>query len=168
MYPGWPSLCLYVKDLGRATRFYEALGMEPLQEVSAPGMRAILRAGPFRLGLFAGIDGQNVMNFRGADVRALHERVKERVPAVSGTPHDYRPDERNRADVAGCSWHTTDPDGNAILFDTNEREVGESFRKRRIADLLRDTEQELAALDAGAELLETFRRELIDRFCSDG
>jgi catechol 2,3-dioxygenase-like lactoylglutathione lyase family enzyme len=166
MYYGWPSLCLNVRDLEASTRFYEALGMEVLEDVSAAGKRVVLRSGPFRLGLFVGID-TNTLNFRGADVVALHETLKRQCPGLEGAPQRYSPGDGRAAELPGWSWFTRDPDGNRILFDTNRSEEGEPFRRRRLGQLLRDAEHELTTIGASAELLETFRTQLIDRFCED-
>jgi catechol 2,3-dioxygenase-like lactoylglutathione lyase family enzyme len=163
MYYGWPSLCLNVQDLDRATRFYESIGMEVLPEASSPGKRVVLRSGTFRLGLFLGI-GSNCLNLRGGDVTAVHQELKGRFPDLEGEPERYVPDPVNGADAAGCCWFTKDPDGNSILFDTNEREEGDSFRRWRTEQILRDAERELAAV-ADADVVETFRTQLIDRFC---
>lgn len=164
MYSGWPSLCLNVRDLDAATRFYEALGMEALPNVSFEGKRVVIRSGAFRLGLFKGI-GTNLLNFRGADVRAVHEELKARFPVLAGTPEAYPANPGDGADHGGWCWTTHDPDGNVLLFDTNESEEGEAFRMRRISGVLRDVEHELVALGASAECLEVFRTRLVDRFC---
>lgn len=164
MYCGSPSLCLNVSDLGRSARFYEALGMEVLTGVSAQGKRVILRSGGFHLGLFLAID-TNLLNFRGADVRAVYGKLKGRFPGLEGELERYVPNEVNRADFPGSCWATKDPDQNAVLFDTNESEEGESFKARRIEQILSDAEQELVAIGASAECLEVLRTQLIDRFC---
>ena len=51
--------------------------MEVLSDVSAQGKRVVLRSGGFQLGLFLGIE-TNVLNFRGADVVAVHEELTRR------------------------------------------------------------------------------------------
>lgn len=163
MYTGWPSPCLNVRDLDASTRFYEALGMEVMAEVSAAGQRTILRSGVFRLGLFAGI-AENVLNFRGADVFAVHEALAERLPGLEGTPRRYEPGPEGGADYPGACWMTRDPDGNGVFFDTNRSEEGEAFRRHRVAQVLRDTEDELVRVGAPAECLEALRSQLIRRF----
>lgn len=168
MYFGWPSPCLCVRDLDRSRQFYEALGMEVLPEVSAPGERVVLRSGVLRLALFRDI-GTDLLNFRGADVRAVHAAPTRRFPALAGEePASYTPaDVEKKADLAGCCWATRDPDGRAILFDTNVGEEGEAGRRRRAGQVLRDAERELAALGVDAESRESLR-ELAARIESRG
>lgn len=167
MYFGWPSLCLDVKDLDRATHFYQAIGMQLLPEASEPGLRTVLRTGGFRLGLFAGIGG-NCINFRGADVVAAHASLLEAFPTLVGQPATYVPSETHRADGPGTSWLTADPDGNGIFFDTLEGvEEGESFKRARVREILADAAQELESLGA-SECLEVLRREVMDRFAEPG
>jgi catechol 2,3-dioxygenase-like lactoylglutathione lyase family enzyme len=156
MVPGWPSLCLDVRDLERSTRFYEALGMEVLPELSAPGARVVLRSGGFRMALFAGI-GTNLLNIRGADVPAAHAAMTARFPGLEGEPERYTPGGANGADFAGWSWSTRDPDANVVLFDTNERETGEPYRRWRAERVLRDAEHELARIGADEDCLDALR-----------
>ena len=70
MYCGTPYLCLSVKDLDTSRQFYEALGMAVTEEV--PGKRVILREGHFSLTLMPFLT-ENLLNFRGADVFAVHD-----------------------------------------------------------------------------------------------
>jgi hypothetical protein len=89
--------------------------MDVLHDVSSEGKRVILRSGGFHLGLFVGIES-NCVNFRGANVFAVHDTLKERFPSLVGEPESYRPNEVNGADAAGTSWLTRDPDENEIVF----------------------------------------------------
>jgi len=163
MYYGWPSLCLDVEDLAASTHFYRALGMEIMPEECAEGQRVVLRSGVFRLGLFVGIGG-NLLNFRGADVFAVHEELSARLPGLSGEPERYEPNAPYAAEAPGACWSTLDPSGNVIFFDTNRNEEGPSFAADRIAKVLRDTEDELVRLGASEECLATFRSQMLDRF----
>ncbi|MEM7017814.1 MAG: hypothetical protein AAF512_10820 [Pseudomonadota bacterium] len=165
MYYGWPSLCIGVKDLDASTRFYQALDMEVMPEASAKGVRTVLRAGNFRIGLFAGLFGGMNINFRGADVPAVHRVVSQALPDVTNQPEHYAPSEHNEADAAGCSWSLLDPDGNLVFFDTNENEQGETFKQARTAQILQDAEQELRKLGADEACLEALRTQVIERFC---
>jgi len=161
----WPSLCLDVADLDVSRRFYEACGFETVPEDSAAGLRVVLRAGGFRLGLFRGIAG-NSLNLRGADVARVRADLLARYPDMPGELDRYVPDDRNRADASGTAWFTQDPDGNAVFFDTNECEQGDAHRARRITRILRDTARELERAGASAACLEAFRSGVLDRFAN--
>ena len=164
MYPGWLSLCYCVRNLEASTRFYEAIGMERLPEASAEGMRNVLRAGSFRLGLFSGIT-ENCLNFRGGDVVALHKELSARIGDLPGTPRTYGVDPANDKHHDGASWMTHDPDGNAVFFDTNASERGESFVRTRTEQVLRDAEAELVSLGASEDCVAALRTQVIERFC---
>jgi catechol 2,3-dioxygenase-like lactoylglutathione lyase family enzyme len=164
VYSGQPSLCLKVRDLDLAREFYEALGFEVIDEVA--GLRVALRSGRFRLALMTFLD-EDLLNFRGADAFAVHAAVSAAIPGLEGSPERYRADDlENSADADGACCATRDPDGHAILFDTNRNEEGDAAHDQRIADLLRDTEQELHFLRADPALIETFSREIVAKFAS--
>jgi catechol 2,3-dioxygenase-like lactoylglutathione lyase family enzyme len=159
MYVGSPTLCLRARDLEASRRFYEVLGMEVVDEV--PGTRLVLRRGTFRLALMTFLD-ENWLNFRGADVFAVHAFLREQGLELEGAPERYSREQRG-ADADGACWSTRDPDGNVVFFDTNRGEEGGDLAQRRLAQLLRDTEQELSDLGA-EECLGAFRREILAKF----
>ena len=146
--------CLRVKDLAASTQFYESLGMTVVNEV--PGLRVVLKCGHFRLALMTFLD-ENVLNFRGADVFAVHASMTERLGEVFGSPVRRDPGHPNGA---GESWITYDPDGNQVFFDTNERERTDDYRMQRIGEILTATEDELLALGASDACIDAFRRVL--------
>ena len=162
MYVGSPSQCLRTKDLEASRRFYEALGMEVVNEV--PGLRVVLRNGNFSVALMNFLD-ENCLNFRGADVFAVHDYLKEKIADLEGKPERYKREQYD-ADADGECWFTRDPDGNVIFFDTNRNEQGEEFEQRRLTELLRNTEQELLNIGASAECLQAFRAEILAKFAS--
>ena len=164
MYVGYPTLCLPATDLAASTLFYEALGLEEFQRV--PDIRVVLRRGTLRLALMPFLS-EPWLNFRGADVFALHEHLRAGGLALEGQPQRY---ERGRyqSDADGESWLTRDPAGHAVLFDTNRDEDAPERQPRRVAELLRSTEQELIDAGASAECLSAFRAELLAKFAADG
>ncbi len=160
MYVGSMTLCLQSKDLDASRRFYEALGMEVVDEV--PGQRVVVRRGNLRLALMTFL-GESCLNFRGADVFAVYASLREKGLDLAGKPEPYER-EKYGADADGACWSTRDPDCNVILFDTNRGEEGEENRQRRVADLLRNTEQDLRDLGASADCLDAFRTEILAKY----
>ncbi len=160
VYRGSPTLCLRTKDLEASRRFYEALGMEVVDEV--PDVRVILRNGNFSVALMTFLD-ENLLNFRGTDVFAVYDSLKEKNLDLEGKPERYTR-EQHDAGADGESWSTKDPDGNVIFFDTNRNEQGEAFEQRRLSELLRNTEQELLNIGASAECLQSFRTEILAKY----
>lgn len=159
---GWTSLCLPAKDLAASRRFYEALGMQVVEDV--PDTRLVLRNGPFRLAMMTFLS-EPLLNWRGADTFAVHGAVSRALPEVPGAPFRYHADHLDHAaDADGASWETRDPDGHHILFDTNELESSEEGRARRIAHVLADAERALEQAGASADCLEALRTHVIDRF----
>jgi len=160
MYVGSLTLCLAAKDLGRSRRFYEALGLEVVDEV--PGQRVVLRRGSVTLALMPFLD-EPWLNFRGADVSATYESLRAQGLDLDGKPERYAR-EQHGADADGACWSTRDPGGNVVFFDTNRAEEGEAYRQRRVAEALRSAEQDLCDLGASAECLDAFRTQILARF----
>lgn len=158
MFFGWTSICLRAKDLAASARFYQALGMEVVDEL--PGKRIVVRNGPFRIALMNFLD-KNSIHVRGADVPTIYAACKREFPEATGQPFTYRAEDMD-ADADGTSWETFDPNGNAVFFDTNANETGAAGRSHLIVQTLRDAEQMLIHLDAPKECLTTLRR-LIDQ-----
>lgn len=164
---GWTSLCLPAKDLDRSRRFYEAIGMEVVEDV--PGLRVVLRNGPFRLALMTFLT-EPLLNWRGGDAFAIHAAVTAALPDAPGeVPRRYRADDLDNAvDTDGACWSTRDPDGHEILFDTHALETGDTGRTNRIARILRDTEQALERAGASRACLDALRHDVIEPFTDAG
>jgi len=158
MFRGWTSVCIKAKDLAASARFYEALGMEVVDEYK--DLRIVLQNGPFKLALMNFLD-ENLIHVRGADVHAAHAAARAQLPNMPGEPQSYAAADVG-GDADGVSWSTRDPDGNAVFFDTNALETGEAGRQRLIGQTLQDAARMLEALDAPPDCLRTLR-ELIDR-----
>lgn len=150
--------CLRVSDLVASTRFYEALGMTVIDELE--GQRVVLKNGHFRLALMSFLE-ENCLNFRGADVFAVHEHMLERVPGLEGRPEARGAEHENGE---GESWGIRDPDGNVVFFDTNSTERSAGFRESRIAEILHDTSRQLEVYGASEECLRDFRDHVLARY----
>ena len=154
--------CVAVKDLAASKKFYEALGMEVIDEMTVEGLRVVLKNGHFRLALMTFL-GENSLNFRGADVFAAHDQASKKLPSVTGKPIQRL---ASHEDGEGESWATRDPDGNHIFFDTNPNDLSDAGRLSRIADILTNTEQQLRVHGASDECLQTFQDEVLARYAS--
>jgi catechol 2,3-dioxygenase-like lactoylglutathione lyase family enzyme len=148
-YLGWPSLCIRVKDIETSKRFYMKAGMNLISEVT--GMRAILGFGSFRLALMNFLD-ENLINIRGGDVFAAYEELHSEFPDIEGVPERYTAEQYD-ADADGAGWSTRDPDGNVVLFDTNENEMGSDYLGRRTSEILDGAVEELKAIGAEPTVL---------------
>ncbi len=160
MYAGRPHFCLKSKNLDASRRFYEALGLAVVDEL--PGKRIVLERASFRIMLMTFLD-EDLLNFRGADAFAIHDHLDREGISASGEPERYRK-EKFDADADGVCWLTRDPDGHAILFDTNKDEEGESAARESVDLALRNAERDL--IDAGASdaCLEAYRQKILTPF----
>ena len=160
MYAGRPHFCLKSKNLDASRRFYEALGLAVVDEL--PGKRIVLERASFRIMLMTFLD-EDLLNFRGADAFAIHDHLDREGISASGEPERYRK-EKFDADADGVGWLTRDPDGHAILFDTNKDEEGESAARESVDLALRNAERDL--IDAGASdaCLEAYRQKILTPF----
>ncbi len=152
--------CLRVKDLAASRDFYESLGMEVIDEMSVEGLRVVLKSGYFRLALMTFLN-ENSLNFRGADVFDVHDRVSKRLPGLEGEPIRRGPNDENGE---GVSWATRDPDGNHIFLDTNPSDLGAANRDSRIAEILTDTERQLEVHGASEDCLQAFRDSVLSKY----
>lgn len=160
MYAGRPHFCLKSKNLDASRRFYEALGLAVVDEL--PGKRIVLERASFRIMLMTFLD-EDLLNFRGADAFAIHDHLDREGISAPGEPERYRK-EKFDADADGVCWLTRDPDGHAILFDTNKDEEGESAARESVDLALRNAERDL--IDAGASdaCLEAYRQKILTPF----
>jgi len=160
MYAGRPHFCLKSKNLDASRRFYEALGLAVVDEL--PGKRIVLERASFRIMLMTFLD-EDLLNFRGADAFAIHDHLDREGISAPGEPERYRK-EKFDADADGVCWLTRDPDGHAILFDTNQNEEGESAARESVDLALRNAQRDL--IDAGASdaCLEAYRQKILTPF----
>ena len=158
MHYGVICPCLRVKDLAASREFYESLGMEVIDEVE--GLRVVLKSGYFRLALMTFLN-ENSLNFRGANVSAVHDEASKKLPGLEGEPIRRGPDHEHGE---GESWATRDPDGNHIFFDTNPRDLGAADREARIAEILAATERQLEVHGASEDCLQAFRDGVLSKY----
>ncbi len=160
MYAGRPHICLKSRDLDASRRFYEALGLAVSEEV--PGKRITLERGNFTITLMTFLD-EDLLNFRGADAFAIHDHLEREGISAPGEAERYQKEEFD-ADADGVCWLTRDPDGHAILFDTNKDEEGKRAALESVDRALCNAEQDL--IDAGASdtCLEAYRQKILTPF----
>lgn len=106
-------LCLNVKDLEASCAFYAKLGFRQIGGEKENGW-AIINDCENELHLFQGHLPSNTLNFRGGDVFAISESLKERGLAMES-------DAIKESDGSDGAW-IKDPDGNAIYFNTQREE----------------------------------------------
>ncbi|MCB1646228.1 MAG: VOC family protein [Pseudomonadales bacterium] len=160
MFAGSVTLCLKADNLEASRNFWLAMGLDVIDEES--GNRIVMQRGMLTIALMPFLD-RNLLNFRGADVEAIHQHMKARGLNVKGEPEQYTA-EQYQADADGICWSTQDPDGNMILFDTNAEETTEEYRRERLAQALKGFEKELMDLDASDECLNAYREHMLARF----
>jgi len=160
MFAGTPTLCLRSRDVERTRAFYEALGLEVVDQV--PGVRVVLRSGTFTLVLMTFLE-ENLIRFEGADVGALYESLRVQGITLSGKPERFPPKSSGN-EAAGTCWTTHDPDGNAVYFETPSGADSEASRHAALSGRLRDMERELTLLGASEACLSAFRTHVLERF----
>lgn len=101
------EICLSVNDLGRSLQFYEALGFRRAAGNVKRGWMMLEYRG-VRLGLFQGILGGSLINFRGGDVLSIAEYLQD-VGISLGEGAVVGSDGTVRVSIR-------DPDGNQITF----------------------------------------------------
>ena len=100
-------LCLSVGDVGSSLDFYEKLGFRRVEGEAGQGW-AVVELGEFRLGLFKGKAGRNLLNFLDGSVSRIFSLLRDRGVPVGAEPGVVSGD-RAIATVE-------DPDGNLITF----------------------------------------------------
>ena len=159
MNGGELTICLKCHDLDAAERFYRVLGLQT-QERSDTTL--LMKNGHTRLALMTFLP-QNCLNFRGADPFAVQATFHAAGIEHPGEPERYAAADYNaRAD--GVSWAVQDPDGNEVFIDTNAAEISDDGRRKRIANLLAATAEDLANLGASEECQRVFRDKVLARF----
>jgi catechol 2,3-dioxygenase-like lactoylglutathione lyase family enzyme len=101
------EICLNVNDLGKSLQFYEALGFNRVAGNIERGWTVLEYQG-VRLGLFQGILGGSLLNFRGGDVLSIAEYLQD-VGISLGEGAVVGSDGTVRVRIR-------DPDGNQITF----------------------------------------------------
>ncbi len=107
--------CLNVQDLARSIEFYERLDFTIIDDHRSENW-AVLQHNNMALCLFQGHIDENLINFRGGDIEAIHKEATARGLEFT-KPTRLHPDGSWSAEIR-------DPDGNSIFFNTfpDERE----------------------------------------------
>lgn len=115
--------CLNVENLDRSLAFYETLGFEVVGDHRAENW-AMVQHNNMALCLFQGHIDENLINFRGGDVEAIHKEGVAR-----GLVFDKPP-----VVESDGSWaaEIRDPDGNSIYFNTFPAERAAYVRDGRL------------------------------------
>lgn len=110
---GWGQLCLKVRSLKPSLAFYGKLGFRRIGGNPRHGY-VILQNGHWQLGLFQGHITQNLVNFRGGDVKKLCTALKKKGLKPARDAREY--------EGGGVDALLKDPDGNVIYLDTTPEE----------------------------------------------
>ena len=157
MYLGWHDLCLACKDIDASTAFYSALGMDVTRRQAG---WVHLTTGDLHISLM-GFLQHNMINFRGADVAAIHATATAGGLSLPGVPEAYS---KEQMGCDGVHWRTSDPDGNVVYLDTTADEVPKS---RLVERLLEDVETSLAKAGIESEAFAAFKAELTQRYLAE-
>ena len=107
------ELCLNVKDINQSIDFYKKLGFEIVARDSA-SIWATVKYGNTMVALYRGCISKNILNFRGSDVFAVANALKE-----SGLKFKRGPEIEEDGSAGAV---IEDPDGNVIYFNTHPDE----------------------------------------------
>ena len=107
------TICLNVKSLDTSYVFYAKLGFVQTGGKITDGW-AVMGDGENELYLFQGHIASNTLNFRGGNVFAIAEALKERGLEMES-------DAETESDGSDGAW-IKDPDGNDIYFNTSPEE----------------------------------------------
>ena len=107
--------CLNVQDLTRSIEFYQKLDFTIIEDHTSENW-AVLQHNNMALCLFQGHIDENLINFRGGNIEAIHKEATSRGLKFTKPP-SLEPDGSWSAEIR-------DPDGNVIYFNTfpDERE----------------------------------------------
>ena len=122
---GYHYLCLNVQDLARCILFYLKLRIEIVKEQRSENW-CVLQHNNMALSLYQGHITENLINFRGGDIDAIHKEATSRGLKFE-KPAMLHPD---------GSWNATirDPDGNCIFFNTFPDEREKYVREGKLID----------------------------------
>jgi catechol 2,3-dioxygenase-like lactoylglutathione lyase family enzyme len=112
LVPGWAHSCLNVASIQASLEFYKGLGLKLIEDHQEQGWAILGLDQPryFRLAMFQGHISTNLLNFRGADIHALADRLSRAGYALSKPAR--------REEDGSDSFELLDPDGNVIYFNT--------------------------------------------------
>jgi len=117
--------CLNVRNLQRSIEFYQKLDFKIVEDHRSENW-AVLQHNNMALCLYEGHIENNLINFRGGDIEAIHKEA-----AARGIPFS-KPAKKHE----DGSWNAEviDPDGNVIFFNTYPEEREQYVRTGRLID----------------------------------
>ena len=159
MFAGHFGYCLKTTDNKASVEFYEALGLPVVG--NNDDSWASIGTSDCHLDLMTFL-GENWLNFRGADVFKLFERMKTSGFKLEGEPERYSGEEFNSP--PGAHWTTRDPDGNVVYFDTTDPELIVNGAHEALERVLRNTLNRLTDIGADEACIAVFKTEMIERY----
>ena len=117
--------CLNVQDLVLSIEFYQKLDFAITGDHRSDNW-AVLKHNNMALCLYQGHIDENLINFRGGDVEAIHKEATARGLAFT-KPARLEPDGSWSAEIR-------DPDGNSIYFNTFPDEREQYVRTGKLID----------------------------------
>ena len=117
--------CLNVQDLTRSIEFYQKLDFAITEDHRSENW-AVLQHNNMALCLFQGHIDENLINFRGGNIEAIHLEATSRGLKFTKPAH-LEPDGSWSAEIR-------DPDGNVIYFNTFPEEQEQYVRTRKLID----------------------------------
>ena len=117
--------CLNVQDLTRSIEFYQKLDFTIIEDHTSENW-AVLQHNNMALCLFQGHIDENLINFRGGNIEAIHKEATSRGLKLT-KPARLEPDGSWSAEIR-------DPDGNVIYFNTFPDEREKYVRTGKLID----------------------------------
>ena len=117
--------CLKVDDIAASMAFYQKLNFKVIGDYSNEGW-AVLQHNNMALCLYQGHIKQNLINFRGGDIREIVKKG-EAAGLKFKSPATFEEDGSWGAEII-------DPDGNVIYFNTSQKERDEYLQNGRLID----------------------------------
>jgi catechol 2,3-dioxygenase-like lactoylglutathione lyase family enzyme len=154
MFAGFFSYCLKTSNNKATRRFYEALGIEITGNNDDSWVS--MGTADSHIDLMTFLE-ENWLNFRGANIFEMYERLQTAGLDLEGNPETYTSDEYGSP---GAHWRTRDPDGNVVYFDTTEAEQIKQGDPALLSRLCKTTLARLQAIAADPACISTFKTEI--------
>jgi catechol 2,3-dioxygenase-like lactoylglutathione lyase family enzyme len=152
---GWHDICLKTSNLEESKRFYQALGFTVTHDTDG---WVHLSNGDLNISLMTFL-GENWLNFRGANISGIKERLDELEIKAEGKVETYVEDGET-----GTHWQTRDPDGNTLYFDTTSHETSKAME---VNVLLANLERRLQVMGVTSKHFDAFKADLANQYSSD-
>ena len=154
---GWHDICLKASNLEESKLFYQALGFDVTHDSDS---WVHLSNGNLEISLMTFLE-ENWINFRGADVFAVYETLKEKGLTVEGAPELYKEDAMG---ADGAHWNTRDPEGNVVYFDTTTAEASQA---KQVEYLVMTISRYLEKTGIESAVFPAFAEDLKERYLND-